>query len=233
MEYLSRQTNSDGTFPINLVIQSPASAEANYDAINTQTFRVNPLPFTPSSGYHEYRFDWTPERIVFFADGEPLQEFENTFDGDAPDAPGTLMLNHWSNGNGGWSGGPPVQDAVLSLSYVKAYFNSSNTTRENEWRAACTGERDWHNRTCQIPDFPATGIDPLRGNASDDSGKSFFFMYEGDYNVNQTVYPAATGTKESKATPMLMAPTMWILLGWTAVCSLLFSGISSLQLWHG
>ncbi|KAG9716198.1 concanavalin A-like lectin/glucanase, partial [Aureobasidium melanogenum] len=89
MEYLSRQAiseNNNGSYPINLVIQSPASADANYNAISTSTFRVQQLPFKPSAGYHEYRFDWTPERIVFFADGNLLQEFENTFDGDAPDA---------------------------------------------------------------------------------------------------------------------------------------------------
>jgi hypothetical protein len=148
MEYLSRQNeNKNDSSPINLVIQSPASADANCNAINTSTFRIQNLPFKPSDGYHEYRFDWTPERIVFFADGQLLQEFENTFDGDTPDAPGTLMLNHWSTGNPGWSGGPPAQDAVLTLSYVKAYFNSSDAARKSEWRGACGDQ--WQGRTCQ------------------------------------------------------------------------------------
>lgn len=205
MEYLSRQSN--GSSPINLVIQSPASAEANYNAINTTTFRVQDLPFNPSAGYHEYRFDWTPERIVFFADGQLLQEFENAFDGDAPDAPGTLMLNHWSTGNPGWSGGPPAQDAVLTLSYVKAYFNSSNATRQNEWRGVCAGE-SWQGRTCQIPDFPSQGIDPQN---TVTSGKTTFFMYENG-NVNQTLYPAATGGSTSRG-------LVWPILGWTVLLS--------------
>jgi beta-glucanase (GH16 family) len=209
MEYLSRQNN--GSSPINLVIQSPASAEANYNAINTTTFRVQNLPFNPSAGYHEYRFDWTPEQIIFFADGQLLQEFENTFDGDAPDAPGTLMLNHWSTGNAEWSGGPPAQDAVLTLSYVKAYFNLSNTTREAEWRGACTGSSDWQGRTCQIPDFPSQGIDPQN---TANSGKTHFFMYENG-NVNQTMYPAATGGSSA-----FQRPT-WPKLGWTGMLSLL------------
>lgn len=229
MEYLSRQAiyeNSTGSYPINLVIQSPASADANYNAINTSTFRVQHLPFKPSDGYHEYRFDWTPERIVFFADGCPLQEFENTFDGDAPDAPGTLMLNHWSTGNAGWSGGPPAQDAVLTLSYVKAYFNSSNVTRENEWNDACSGGRDLADRTCQIPDFPIQGIDPQR-NGLKDPGKTKFFMYDNYVNVNQTIYPAATGGKPSSSSTALTlhTPATWTLLGWTAVfCLFLFGG---------
>ncbi|CAD0106271.1 unnamed protein product [Aureobasidium uvarum] len=228
MEYLSRQNiyeNSNGSSPINLVIQSPASADANYNAINTSTFRVENLPFKPRAGYHEYRFDWTPERIVFFADGQRLQEFENTFDGDAPDAPGTLMLNHWSTGNEGWSAGPPAQDAVLTLSYVKAYFNSSNVTRENEWRNACAGDRNWTGRTCPIPDFPTQGIDPQR-TGLEDPGKSYFFMYDDYCNVNQTMYPAATGGKTSSSGPSLTqhTPTIWPLLGWTVMFGLFLLG---------
>jgi beta-glucanase (GH16 family) len=213
LEYLSRQSiDQNGSSPINLVIQSPASADANYNAINTSTFRIQNLPFKPSDGYHEYRFDWTPERIVFFADGQLLQEFENTFDGDAPDAPGTLMLNHWSTGNPGWSGGPPAQDAVLTLSYVKAYFNSSNATRESEWRGAC-GNSDWNGRTCQIPDFPSQGIDPQSSTVN--SGKTMFFMYENG-NANQTIYPAA-----SSASLSLYASVLWPVLGWMLAFSLL------------
>jgi beta-glucanase (GH16 family) len=229
LEYLSRQANDglgNGKTPINLVIQSPASADANYNAINTSTFRVQPLPFQPSTGYHEYRFDWTPERIVFFADGKPLQEFANTFDGDSPGAPGTLMVNHWSTGNDGWSGGPPTQDAVLTLSYVKAYFNSSNITREAQWHDACAGSMGWRNRTCQIPDFAtAQGIDP-QGNSSEDSGKSFFFMYKKNWNVNQTIYPASTAKRgeTSGACSLVMMPRIWMILGWAAVFVLFFFG---------
>jgi beta-glucanase (GH16 family) len=212
MEYLSRQSENDnGSSPINLVIQSPASADANYNAINTSTFRIQSLPFKPSDSYHEYRFDWTPERIVFFADGQMLQEFENTFDGDTPNAPGTLMLNHWSTGNPGWSGGPPAQDAVLTLSYVKAHFNSSNAARETQWRGACAGA--WQGRTCQIPDSPPGGIDP-ESNGTVSSGKTEFFMYQ-DGNVNQTMYPAATGGSSA------FLLSTWPILSWTAMLSLL------------
>lgn len=228
MEYLSRQViyeNNSRSNPINLVIQSPASADANYNAINTSTFHVQPLPFQPSAGYHEYRFDWTPERIVFFADGHLLQEFENTFNGNAPDAPGTLMLNHWSTGNAGWSGGPPAQDAVLTLSYVKAYFNSSNATREHEWNGACAGGRGWDGRTCQIPDFPVQGIDPQR-TGLEDPGKTEFFMYNKYVNVNQTMYPAATGGKPSSSgtSSTLNTPATWTILGWSSAFCLFLLG---------
>jgi hypothetical protein len=152
-----------------------------------------------------------PERIVFFADGQLLQEFENTFDGDTPDAPGILMLNHWSTGNPGWSGGTSAQNAVLTLSYVKAYFNSSNTTRGIEWRGACGDQ--WQGQTCQIPDFPPGGIAPESSGALN-SGKTEFFMYQ-DGNVNQTMYPAATGGSSA------FLLSTWPVLGWTTMLSLL------------
>lgn len=121
------------------------------------------------------------------------------------------MLNHWSTGNPGWSGGPPAQDAVLTLSYVKAYFNSSNATRENEWRGACAGESDWNGRTCQIPDFPSQGIDPR---STVNSGKTMFFMYENG-NFNQTIYLAA-----SSASLLVYTSRMWPVLGWMLTFSL-------------
>jgi hypothetical protein len=43
-----------------------------------------------------------------------------------PSGPGRLHISHWSNGNPGWSAGSPQNDAVLTVSYVKAYFNSSD-----------------------------------------------------------------------------------------------------------
>jgi len=43
--------------------------------------------------------------------------------------PGHTVMNHWSNGNTGWSGGPPTEDAVASIMYVKMYFNRSHPLR--------------------------------------------------------------------------------------------------------
>ncbi|KAF1345913.1 concanavalin A-like lectin/glucanase domain-containing protein, partial [Delphinella strobiligena] len=126
MEYLSRQayaSNSSGK--LNLVIQSPLSAALGYNAAPTQTYTLHDLPFLPDEDYHEYRFDWTPSQIAFWVDGIFLASF-NQYD---PDAAGTMMLNHWSNGDPNWSGGPPATDTAITISYIKAYFNSTNATR--------------------------------------------------------------------------------------------------------
>lgn len=189
LEYLSRQSSSqNSSAKINLVIQSPLSASLGYNAAPTSTFSLHPLPFLPDTDYHEYRFDWSPQSISFWVDGIWLAEFDQY----NPDGAGTLILNHWSNGDPNWSGGPPAVDTTITVSYVKAYFNSSSATRNEQWRDACDGQLGWTGRVCEIPGFPEQGISPL-GQNGNSSGKTFFFMYQGhDAVVNQTSYPAAT-----------------------------------------
>ena len=104
-----------------------------------------------------------------------------------PSGPGRLILNHWSNGDPNWSGGPPQTDAVMTVSYVKAYFNSSNETRNAEWTRACGDTR--MDRTCILPDQTGS-IDPT-GQDGNVTGKTEFFSLQGQA-VNQTVYLGAT-----------------------------------------
>jgi hypothetical protein len=102
----------------NLVLQSPRSLASGYNAVNT--------------AFHEYRFDWLPSlppRVDMYADGVFLRSFNDS----VPDSPGALHLIHWSNGDAGWSGGPPKQDAVVVVEYVRAYFNTS----EGGWDSKC------------------------------------------------------------------------------------------------
>ena len=81
------------------------------------------LDFDPTAGIHEYRIDYLPGRVVFYADSRPLAAMEG--DGVVPLVGGHLILQHWSNGDPQWSGGPPGEDALLAVRYVQAYFNSS------------------------------------------------------------------------------------------------------------
>lgn len=98
-------------------------------------------------------------------------------------------MNHWSNGDPGWSHGPPATDAVTTISYVKAYFNSSNETRTSQWDDGCADK--WQGRTCTIPEIGAS-VNPIGPN-SNVTGKTYFFSLQGlDAIVNQTIYPGAT-----------------------------------------
>lgn len=135
IEFLSREFDYDkGIYPVNLVVQSKQSLEAGYDASKTGTYKRVHLDFDPTDTFHEYRFDYLPGQVLFYADSKLLAQMEGD---DMPSAGGHLILQHWSNGNPLWSGGPPTEDAVVTVSYVKAYFNSSDNQRQSYLSQQC------------------------------------------------------------------------------------------------
>ncbi|KAI0393977.1 glycoside hydrolase family 16 protein [Xylariaceae sp. FL0594] len=169
IEFLSAEFDTaNNTFPVNLVLQSKESAAAGFDASNTTGLRRVNLPFNPSSDFHEYRFDFLQDRVLFYADAELLAEM--TGDG-VPTSAGHILLSHWSNGNPGWSRGPPKSDAVTTVSYVKAYFNSSLAQRQQDFVTRCKTPAA-KGAVCAIPDRNAT----------------FFFSHGNNLTPNQTAY---------------------------------------------
>ncbi|RYP10753.1 hypothetical protein DL765_008021 [Monosporascus sp. GIB2] len=169
IEFLSAEFNKDnGTYPVNLVLQSLGSREAGFDASNTKDFeRVN-LPFDPTTDFHEYRFDYLEREVVFYGDGKELARMTGS---SVPTEAGHLLLSHWSNGNPGWSRGPPKTDATTTVSYVKAYFNSSMDSRRADFVSRCTDPAA-ESAFCDVPDN-----DP-----------AYFFTYQQNMTNNQTTY---------------------------------------------
>ncbi|GAW26343.1 putative glycoside hydrolase family 16 protein [Rosellinia necatrix] len=88
-----------------------------------------------------------------------------------PTTAGHLLLSHWSNGNPGWSQGPPTVNAVTTVSYVKAYFNSSLEQRQQDFTARCK-DPSASGAVCPIPERNAT----------------FFFSNGDNLTPNQTSY---------------------------------------------
>ncbi|KAI0435172.1 glycoside hydrolase, family 16 [Xylaria sp. FL1042] len=169
IEFLSAQFDKEnGLFPVNFVLQSKEAAAAGYDAANTTGLRRVNLPFDPSTDFHEYRFDFLPDKVFFYADGDLLAEATGS---GVPTTPGHLLLSHWSNGNPGWSHGPPTADAVTTVSYVKAYFNSSLEQRHQDFALRCK-DPTISGAVCAIPDHNAT----------------FFFSNGDNLTPNQTDY---------------------------------------------
>ncbi|KAI4237715.1 MAG: hypothetical protein LQ349_001642 [Xanthoria aureola] len=187
MEFLSSQFN-ESSHPVNLVLQSEESVKAGYDAGNTNDFDTYQLPFDPSEGFNEYRFDWFEDRVEFYANGVFLKSMSGE---GVPKDPGHLMLSQWSNGDPKWSGGPPKQDAVMTVSYVKGYFNSSDTQRQGDWKKRCK-DINAPNATCEVPEI--TG--PPQTNTT---AKTFFFSQQQNMTVNQTVSGGNPNTIESGA----------------------------------
>ncbi|KAF2452622.1 concanavalin A-like lectin/glucanase domain-containing protein, partial [Lineolata rhizophorae] len=180
MEFLSRQLNESSS-PVNLVLQSPDSVAAGYDASDTPTFSLYPLDFRPDELFHEYRFDWLDGIVSFYADGVWLQDMTVA----TPDSPGYLVLNHWSNGDPGWSGGPPERDALLTVSYVKYYFNT--TGDEGDQGDGCGGDADEvAEKVCRIPD-QTVAPDPS-GPDGNETARTYFFSMREDMTPGQKHY---------------------------------------------
>src|SRR5580700_2143818 len=116
MEFLSSEFDvENNTFPVNLVLQSAQSVAQGYNAAGTSNYIVANLPFNPTTGFHEYRIDFVPGSVVFYADSHVLATMDTSA---VPTVAGHLILTHWSNGNQLWSAGPPAVDAVMTVSYV-------------------------------------------------------------------------------------------------------------------
>jgi hypothetical protein len=156
------------------VVQSKESLEQGYDASKTGMYeRVN-LTFDPTKEFHEYRFDFVPGRVIFYADSHVLADMKG---GEIPSVGGHLILQHWSNGNPRWSGGPPATEALLRVSYVKAYFNSSDPQRLAGDFERCNAAGATDSTVCAIPDVTEADVpggghffgDSNRGKDSEDS----------------------------------------------------------------
>ncbi|KAI7881723.1 concanavalin A-like lectin/glucanase domain-containing protein [Mucor mucedo] len=83
------------------------------------------LDFNPTEDFHEYRFDWLPNSVKFYIDGSFVREMTT----NVPDSPGRILLNHWTDGNPFFSGGPPTENAELRVSHLNMFFNSSEATQ--------------------------------------------------------------------------------------------------------
>lgn len=203
MEFLSHQFNeSQGA--VNLVLQSPQSLAQGYDAANTSGFEVQPLPFRPDEKFHEYRFDWTKERVSFYVDGVFLYEMTE----NVPTEGGGIFFNHWSNGDPTWSAGPPTQDTVMTISYMKSYFNSTDTERsQNAYKKRCPTYDP--AKVCAIPSQD-TAPDV---SVSKDGAKTYFFGHQKDMTPGQTSYVGAANSfgvsSLSIAIPVLVTALSW------------------------
>lgn len=189
MEFLSREFDETrNEFAVNLVIHSSLSAKDGYDASKTGTFKIANLTFDPTKGFHEYRFDYLPGRVLFYADGQRLAEMEGN---GIPSSGGHIILQHWSNGNPLWSGGPPSSDAVVLVRSVTAYFNSSVPQNQADWHRICSSDIT-NGTTCAISDA-ATANTSDKGYPSNAGGRmSSNRTGEGDDNdgIHQAMLPS-------------------------------------------
>ena len=169
----------NNTYPLNLVLQSSQSARQGFSSAASGNWKVANLPFDPTDGFHEYRIDFIPGNVVYYGDGQVLAVINTTA---VPSSPGHLILSQWSNGDAGWSAGPPLQPAVSTVGYVKAYFNSSNPARQAD--AA---------KRCKDPSAPGAVCSISDQLISPGSLFSEFFSDHPNMTNNQTIYSKSNG----------------------------------------
>lgn len=194
MEFLSKDFDFERKiFPVNLVLQTPKSAQAGFSEKGANNYVLANLAFDPTTAYHEYRMDLIPGKVIFYADGQQLATMNTSF---TPIEPGHMILTHWSNGNTGWTAGPPAIDAPLSVSYVKAYFNSSDAKRQQQAAARCDLTKP--DPICTIPD-QMYAPDLAASNPSNNSKSAaevLFFTDEPETRAGQIFYDKNDGHSE-------------------------------------
>jgi beta-glucanase (GH16 family) len=204
MEFLSHQfNNSQGA--VNLVLQSPESVTHGFAAQGTNGFVVQELPFRPDELFHEYRFDWTLDRVAFYVDGELLHEMRE----NVPREGGSIFFNHWSNGDPSWSAGPPDRDTVMTISYMKSYFNSTDTERsQNDYKKRCPTYDP--TKVCAIPN-QMTAPDASLGT---DAAKTYFFTTDkqSDMTPGQQTYGSGASSVFGAPLSSLAIPSIITLL---------------------
>ena len=93
--------------------------DANGDG--KSTYLATTPPSNPTSTEHEYRIDWTAGRTQWFVDGTQVWETNQ----DVPSKAGSWIWNNWSNGDRGWSAGPPAKDALFKIRSIDMYYNTA------------------------------------------------------------------------------------------------------------
>jgi beta-glucanase (GH16 family) len=203
MEFLSKQFNSSGGV-VNLVLQSPESVRAGYDATNTPNYHIQSLPFRPDNEFHEYRFDWSPDSVIFYVDGQFVYEMTENI----PTSAGRFFMNHWSNGDPLWSAGPPQEDTPMTVSYVKAYFNSSDTTREDSYKKQCP--KFDAGKICKIPD-------QMKAPHAGDAQTYFFSADGGDKTPGQVTFRRTNAAAALSTSSAVWAAVFISLVSWAVL----------------
>ena len=181
VEILSAQQRAALTqWPVNMVVQNTtvplALNGSGPQSSNFEYYMVRQPDGEVGAQYREYRFDWLPDRIDFYVDTWHVR----TFAENIPSTPGAIHFSHWSNGNPGWTYGPPVEDAVMTVAYTKAYFNTTSSHPISGHDCTSPQWRSDNNALCEIPDQHSS---PWPGGPKgNETGKTFFFSRE----VNMT-----------------------------------------------
>ena len=118
---------------------------------NMTNITTSPWDFT------EYRVDWTPQEVNYFIDNILYRTITKELDKKLPSVPGALYFTHWSTGNYYSSQGPPENESIANVGWVRTFFNSSLMTNDEH---AAFDSRCHVSDACMQSDLTLRGSTP-------------------------------------------------------------------------
>lgn len=105
------------------------------DSKDPRTYtQVDLSPVNTANGFQDMRFDWLPDRVDYYANGNKY----NTLSTNIPTKPGRIMFVVFSNGDPSWSAGPPVTDAVMRIQKASWFYNTTGGTQDGRCSTPAT-----------------------------------------------------------------------------------------------
>ncbi len=81
-------------------------------SVDHKTYDVS---FDPAEAFHEYRFDWHKDSVVYYIDGVRIDKLTKK----VPDDSTAIMFNHWSKNIANWGGAAPTVDTYMYVDYME------------------------------------------------------------------------------------------------------------------
>jgi hypothetical protein len=127
-------TRAPSTF-IQYSNQPASSGEPDWAPIPGATVNVSLSSGQVYTDWHVQRLDWTPERSVFFVDGEMMNQTDLHV--PVPSPPSGFYVDMWS-ANSTWSGSMEVgRNATLDVLWIEMLFNTTQGIQKSGASRVC------------------------------------------------------------------------------------------------
>ncbi|KAF7364796.1 Concanavalin a-like lectin glucanase [Mycena venus] len=109
--------------------------------VDTNAAKSVVVPGADFTRFGVHRFDWLPAATTYSyagtSDSGATITSSTTITKNVPTTPSEFVLNVWSNGDAGFSKGPPTEDAIATVQFVHLYFNSTSFSAAS-FNSACS-----------------------------------------------------------------------------------------------
>jgi hypothetical protein len=99
-------------------------------------YKMKPISFDPTTDFHEYGFDWYPDKVLYFIDDQNVDSLTKK----VPDAACTIMLNFWSANIADWGGAAPTTDTYMYVDYMRYSSDLTSITSQRSIELPTSGK---------------------------------------------------------------------------------------------